>query len=200
MPHRRVDLPARLAARPLHTGHSRGRREARRTHRRCSSGSWTQTTCPMRWPEIQDGGRWLLRNTKQKPHPLVFLSVLKLRILPKCDIKGFAARLGNSEIPVLAFFGHSRTSHFFIRGGSGAVYGFVGAFLLKRAVGDCMVRVHCSKDTLDAHARSDVVLRSRKVVKSITAHIGDRAIRAFRKPGCSAAPASRASKPDTWTG
>ena len=40
-----------------------------------------------------------------------------------------------------------------------------------------MVRVHCSKDTLDAHARSDVVLRSRKVVKSITAHIGDRAIR-----------------------
>ena len=44
-----------------------------------------------------------------------------------------------------------------------------------------MVRVHCSKDTLDAHARSDVVLRSRKVVKSITAHIGDRAIRALRK-------------------
>ena len=65
-----------------------------------------------------------------------------------------------------------------------------------------MVRVHCSKDTLDAqHARSDVVLRSRKVVKSITAHIGDRAIRALRKrlrlrSACSAAPASRASKPD----
>ena len=51
------------------------------------------------------------------------------------------------------------------------------------------------------HARSDVVLRSRKVVKSITAHIGDRAIRALRKrlrlrSACSAAPASRASKPD----
>ena len=64
-----------------------------------------------------------------------------------------------------------------------------------------MVRVHCSKDTLDAHARSDVVLRSRKAVKSITAHIGDRAIRALRKrfrlrSACSAAPASRASKPD----
>ena len=66
-----------------------------------------------------------------------------------------------------------------------------------------MVRVHCSKDTLDAHARSDVVLRSRRAVKSITAHIGDRAIRALRKrfrlrlrPACSAAPASRASKPD----
>ena len=36
-------------------------------------------------------------------------------------------------------------------------HGFVGVFLLKRAAGDCMVRVHCSKDTLDAHARSDVV-------------------------------------------
>ena len=44
-----------------------------------------------------------------------------------------------------------------------------------------MVRVHCSKDTLDAHARSGVATRSRKVVKSITVHIGDRAIRALRK-------------------
>ena len=78
---------------------------------------------------------------------------VSLRLLPKPDIKGFAARLSNSEIPVLAFFGHSRTSHFLIRGESGAVYGYVGLFLLIRAAGDCMVRVHCSKDTLDAHAR-----------------------------------------------
>jgi hypothetical protein len=63
------------------------------------------------------------------------------QVLPKPDIKGFAAMLSNSEIPVLAFFGHSRMSHFFIRGGSGAVCGFVGAFLFKRAAGDCMVRV-----------------------------------------------------------
>ena len=64
-----------------------------------------------------------------------------------------------------------------------------------------MVRVHCSKDTLDAHARSDVVLRSRKVVKSITAHIGNRAIRALRKrlrlrSACSAAPACRPRRSD----
>ena len=40
----------------------------------------------------------------------------------------------------LAFFGHFRTAHFFIRGGSGALRGFVEAFLLNRATGACMVR------------------------------------------------------------
>ena len=41
------------------------------------------------------------------------------------------------------------------------MYGFVGVFLLKRAAGDCMVRVHCPKDTLDAHARPGVATRSK---------------------------------------
>ena len=78
------------------------------------------------------------------------------------------------------------------------MYGFVGLFLLIRAAGDCMVRVHCSKDTLDA----GVATRSRKVVKSITAARSPRSIRVLikrlrlRLARRSASAVSRASKPD----